>query len=161
MSASASAPRPSEVWFSVNSVPGAVAEQLSIVRSMPRASSDESGVFIAKRAFTELPAWQPMPALSFFRGGQLLVYAHVAMRTARRGVEHSSVGYPESDAAEGSAAIGAGYFEQTPKDRANQRRDQHADNGPHNVITGSRTHHRSGQEQNDDRSECRSTAAVP
>jgi hypothetical protein len=138
-----------------------MAEQLSIVRSMPRASSDENGVFITKRVFTELPARQSMPALSVFRGGEFLVYAHVAMRTARRGVEHSSVGHPESDAAERSAAIGAGYFEQTPKDRANQRRDQHADNAPHNVTTGSRTHHRSGQEQNDDRGECRAIAAVP
>jgi hypothetical protein len=30
-----------------------VAEQLSIVRSMPRASSDENGVIITKRALTD------------------------------------------------------------------------------------------------------------
>ena len=115
--ASASAPRPGEVCFSVNSVLGALAEQLSIVRSMPRASSDENGVFIENRTFTDAraPATDAAPALTIFRLGQLLVYVYVAVRTARRGVEHSSVGHPESDAAEGSAAVGAGNFATIPK----------------------------------------------
>jgi hypothetical protein len=94
------------------------------------------------------------------RAGDHFVNACVAMRAMRRGLTHTSVCHPKTDATHRLTALGARNFEQTPDrgdkhsghhDRANKSKDKNS---------GSGTHQSSGNDKKSNRAAHGSVAAA-
>ena len=100
------------------------------------------------------------PTLVTRRAWDLLVDANVAMRTARRGLHHSPVCNPETDATHWLQAIETGNFEQAPDHGRNHNRYQQRPNGPESEIAWTGSNQSSGQKKKSNRAGQRSVAAA-